>query len=96
MKSHEVLKQSVEDVGVKTIASDLGSPLPFFTNGANQRTNPRIAELLIRSIDWLKYLKPQAMNKLFLGFAKKQTVFSVQILKQKIIRPKSYFPILKV
>ena len=24
MKSHEVLKQSVEDVGVKTIASDLG------------------------------------------------------------------------
>ena len=90
MKSHEVLKQSVEDVGVKTIASDLGvSPL-FFTSGANREKNQLTVVQPIHLTALPKFSKRLETNKLFHGSVKKQTDFIAPTRPLFKIQPKTY------
>jgi hypothetical protein len=59
MKSHEVLKQSVEDMGVKTIASDLGVS-PSLLYKWCQPGDEQIISWLCQKADGFYYPNPSA------------------------------------
>ena len=95
MKSHEVLKGSMEHAGVKTIASDLGVSPSLLYKWCQPGGEPTDKGRPACLTGLPKSSRPRGMSKSFHGFAKKRTVFSAPTPKPTKTRPKIYSLTLK-